>query len=254
MNRPTILGRYRELQMELNGFVQKVTELEESRNEHRCVICIWEGTRWTRWRLVRLHFSRFRTRMSHTIFVVLTHFPTMDLYTRRLVEETLTPLDSHRRAFRLVGGVLVERTVGEVLPNVAQNRSNVSAPPYTASNGFQTLMWQSYPNSLLLFFLRFVYPTCWHCSWNKWLRHWRRLWKENKRKPFSGKPNMKSQSRKSRWFSHTNQTCKRTNVGSLSTTLPSIGKAMTRLLLLLVALLFLPTYRIPTTWHFSPPK
>ena len=78
--------------------------------------------------------------MSHTIFVVLTHFPTMDLYTRRLVEETLTPLDSHRRAFRLVGGVLVERTVGEVLPNVAQNRSNVSAPPYTASNGFQTLM------------------------------------------------------------------------------------------------------------------
>lgn len=77
MNRPTILGRYRELQMELNGFVQKVTELEESRNEHR------------------------------------------------LVEETLTPLDPSRRAFRLVGGVLVERTVGEVLPNVAQNRSNL---------------------------------------------------------------------------------------------------------------------------------
>ena len=46
--------------------------------------------------------------------------------TDRLVEETLTPLDPSRRAFRLVGGVLVERTVGEVLPNVAQNRSNVS--------------------------------------------------------------------------------------------------------------------------------
>jgi prefoldin subunit 2 len=44
----------------------------------------------------------------------------------RLVEETLQPLDSKRRAFRLVGGVLVERTVGEVLPSVVTNRENVS--------------------------------------------------------------------------------------------------------------------------------
>jgi len=44
----------------------------------------------------------------------------------RLVEETLTPLDEKRRAFRLVGGVLVERTVGEVLPSVISNRENVS--------------------------------------------------------------------------------------------------------------------------------
>jgi prefoldin subunit 2 len=45
----------------------------------------------------------------------------------RLVEETLTPLDVKRRAFRLVGGVLVERTVGEVLPSVVSNRENVSS-------------------------------------------------------------------------------------------------------------------------------
>jgi len=43
----------------------------------------------------------------------------------RLVEETLTPLDGNRRAFRLVGGVLVERTVGEVLPSVTSNRANL---------------------------------------------------------------------------------------------------------------------------------
>ena len=44
----------------------------------------------------------------------------------RLVEETLTPLDPDRRAFRLVGEVLVERTVREVLPVVKDNRANVS--------------------------------------------------------------------------------------------------------------------------------
>mmetsp|Transcript_52056 Transcript_52056/g.156207 ORF Transcript_52056/g.156207 Transcript_52056/m.156207 type:complete len:134 (-) Transcript_52056:134-535(-) len=42
-----------------------------------------------------------------------------------LVEKTLAPLDSSRRAFRLVGGVLVERTVGEVLPSVETNRKNL---------------------------------------------------------------------------------------------------------------------------------
>eukprot|EP00559_Dactyliosolen_fragilissimus_P005053 CAMPEP_0184855488 /NCGR_PEP_ID=MMETSP0580-20130426/723_1 /TAXON_ID=1118495 /ORGANISM="Dactyliosolen fragilissimus" /LENGTH=125 /DNA_ID=CAMNT_0027350013 /DNA_START=14 /DNA_END=391 /DNA_ORIENTATION=+ len=43
----------------------------------------------------------------------------------RLVEEALTPLDPRRRAFRLVGGVLVERTVEEVLPSVISNRKNL---------------------------------------------------------------------------------------------------------------------------------
>jgi prefoldin subunit 2 len=42
-----------------------------------------------------------------------------------LVEETLKPLDPERRAFRLVGECLVERSVGEVLPTVAANRENV---------------------------------------------------------------------------------------------------------------------------------
>lgn len=42
-----------------------------------------------------------------------------------MVEETLAPLDEKRRAFRLVGGILVERTVGEVLPSVITNRNNL---------------------------------------------------------------------------------------------------------------------------------
>jgi prefoldin subunit 2 len=43
----------------------------------------------------------------------------------KLVEETLGPLDPSRKAYRLVGEVLVERTVQEVLPSVIANRVNV---------------------------------------------------------------------------------------------------------------------------------
>jgi prefoldin subunit 2 len=42
-----------------------------------------------------------------------------------LVEETLKPLDGNRRAYRLVGDVLVERTVAEVLPSITKNKDNV---------------------------------------------------------------------------------------------------------------------------------
>lgn len=49
----------------------------------------------------------------------------MDRNEHRLVEETLSPLNGDRRAYRLVGEVLVERSVKEVLPSVASNRENV---------------------------------------------------------------------------------------------------------------------------------
>jgi chaperonin cofactor prefoldin len=50
----------------------------------------------------------------------------VDRNEHQLVEETLKPLDPERRAYRLVGEVLVERTVKEVLPSVISNRENVS--------------------------------------------------------------------------------------------------------------------------------
>ena len=43
----------------------------------------------------------------------------------RLVLEKLQTLEPERKAFRLVGGVLVERTVGEVLPFVSENHNKV---------------------------------------------------------------------------------------------------------------------------------
>jgi prefoldin subunit 2 len=51
----------------------------------------------------------------------------------KLVEDTLRPLDPARKAFRLVGGVLVERNVGEVLPSVQLSRENVSLAGVQAS-------------------------------------------------------------------------------------------------------------------------
>ncbi len=40
----------------------------------------------------------------------------MELSEHELVIQQLTPLEPSRKAYRLVGGVLMERTVGEVLP------------------------------------------------------------------------------------------------------------------------------------------
>ena len=50
-----------------------------------------------------------------------------DLAEHELVIKTLEPLDTSRKCFRLVGDVLVERTVGEVLPAVKKNRDNLSS-------------------------------------------------------------------------------------------------------------------------------
>jgi prefoldin subunit 2 len=49
----------------------------------------------------------------------------MDRNEHKLVEDTLEPLDPSRRAYRLVGEILVERTVREVLPSVRENREHL---------------------------------------------------------------------------------------------------------------------------------
>ncbi|KAJ3411785.1 hypothetical protein HDV05_001743 [Chytridiales sp. JEL 0842] len=43
----------------------------------------------------------------------------------QLVVDTMTPLDSSRKCFRLISGVLVERTVGDVLPTLKVNVENI---------------------------------------------------------------------------------------------------------------------------------
>lgn len=42
-----------------------------------------------------------------------------------LVIETISPMNSDRKCFRMVGGVLIERTVEEVLPALKHNNEQV---------------------------------------------------------------------------------------------------------------------------------
>ncbi len=46
--------------------------------------------------------------------------------TKRLVLETLKDVDKDRKCFRMIGGVLVERTVNEVVPALEQNKEQVN--------------------------------------------------------------------------------------------------------------------------------
>lgn len=48
--------------------------------------------------------------------------------------ETLKDVDEERRCFRLVGGVLVERTVKDVLPALVNNKEQVNIFIYVPVN------------------------------------------------------------------------------------------------------------------------
>merc|ERR1719381_49726 len=50
----------------------------------------------------------------------------MEMNEHSLVIETLKEVDPSRKCFRLVGGVLVERTVKEVLPALENNKEQIS--------------------------------------------------------------------------------------------------------------------------------
>lgn len=51
---------------------------------------------------------------------------TLERDEHKLVIDQLSILESERKAFRLIGGILVEKTVGEALPAVQQNYEGVS--------------------------------------------------------------------------------------------------------------------------------
>ena len=63
----------------------------------------------------------------------------------RLVIETLSKLEGTRKAFKLIGGVLVELTVADVLPSVSQNfegvriRSRISFKYFYQLNSFNLI-------------------------------------------------------------------------------------------------------------------
>ena len=76
-------------------------------------------------RNVTVHgLSQFATKHSRpdkTIAMQISLIPSI-----RLVLDTLTPLPASRKCFRMINGVLVERTVGDVLPQLQSNADNMN--------------------------------------------------------------------------------------------------------------------------------
>ncbi|XP_070586397.1 prefoldin subunit 2 [Erythrolamprus reginae] len=62
----------------------------------------------------------------------------MELNEHKLVIETLREVDPSRKCFRMVGGVLVERTVKEVLPALENNKDQINKIIETLSQQLQT--------------------------------------------------------------------------------------------------------------------
>lgn len=55
-----------------------------------------------------------------------------------LVVKALEPMETSRKCFRLVGEVLVERTVGEVMPAVKKHKDNLDTAISTLSSQLET--------------------------------------------------------------------------------------------------------------------
>merc|ERR1711934_1137846 len=53
-----------------------------------------------------------------------------------MVVKTLTPMDPNRKAWRMVGGVLVERTCGEVLPAVQEGLVKITTVVETLTKSY----------------------------------------------------------------------------------------------------------------------
>ncbi|XP_056401495.1 prefoldin subunit 2 [Hyla sarda] len=62
----------------------------------------------------------------------------MELNEHILVIDTLKDVDHNRRCYRMVGGVLVERTVKEVLPALENNKDQINKIMETLSAQLQT--------------------------------------------------------------------------------------------------------------------
>jgi len=59
----------------------------------------------------------------------------MDASEHRLVLEALDPLDTGRKCFRMVGSVIVERTVSDIKPALQNNLVQVGCPTHCQSSG-----------------------------------------------------------------------------------------------------------------------
>ncbi|KAI9500313.1 Cochaperone prefoldin complex subunit [Coemansia spiralis] len=62
----------------------------------------------------------------------------LQLDEHNLVIKTMTPMPEERKCFRLINGVLVERTVKEVLPALKTNRDGISSTITQLTNQYKS--------------------------------------------------------------------------------------------------------------------
>ncbi|KAF5795905.1 putative prefoldin beta [Helianthus annuus] len=72
---------------------------------------------------VAAKYGSIRTEMNQ-IYSKITELE-MEVSEHSLVINAIQPLDPTRRCYRMIGGVLVERTIKEVLPAVQQNKEGI---------------------------------------------------------------------------------------------------------------------------------
>ncbi|XP_024981632.1 probable prefoldin subunit 2 [Cynara cardunculus var. scolymus] len=72
---------------------------------------------------VAAKYGSIRTEMNQ-IYSKITELE-MEISEHSLVINAIQPLDPARRCYRMIGGVLVERTIKEVLPAVQQNKEGI---------------------------------------------------------------------------------------------------------------------------------
>lgn len=98
-----IHNNFNVLRTEQRQLATKLSEIELDLNEHRFVHFPYNFLIYLK--LVKINF-------------ILCRFS--------IVIDTLNKLDEERKCFRLIGGVLVERKISDVLPTLIKNRTEVS--------------------------------------------------------------------------------------------------------------------------------
>ncbi|KAG5461877.1 MAG: hypothetical protein BJ554DRAFT_5865 [Olpidium bornovanus] len=126
---------------ELTAIAQKIGELETESDEHTgCLLERLAASRVWLHGLTQLSELADASAVTRALKLLLVIAAAPKIVDPRLVIDTMVPLNPDRKCFRLVGGVLVERTIKEVLPALEANRSGVSfrTPPSLSPRRYWT--------------------------------------------------------------------------------------------------------------------
>ncbi|XP_054927436.1 prefoldin subunit 2 isoform X2 [Dermacentor andersoni] len=109
-----VVDGFNQLRQEQRALTGKLIELEMELNEHKA------GARKGK--------NAKESMLATTIECLLwaPNVTTEGISRKNLVAEALQKVDGDRRCYRMVGGVLVERTVKDILPAVERNKENIS--------------------------------------------------------------------------------------------------------------------------------